>query len=122
MRKSALKYSTLPDILSSLQFKTVILLTLGLNTHQIADLFGTSEQTVCNSISQCFDQVGCRSLESLTQRLRYEYESDLYDERLEKELAELQNSARRMLEKLASTNDLDSFTQTKELPPTSWVV
>ena len=76
---------------------------------------------MCNSIIQCFDQVGCRSLESLSQRLRYEYESDLYDERLETELAELQNSARRMLEKLAAANELDSFTEIRELPPTSWV-
>ena len=108
--------STLLDILSSEQFRTAILLTLGLDTCQIADFLDTSERTVCSSVSQCFDQGGCRSVEELANRLLYECDNDLYDERLVKELAELQRAARRILEKAASPNELGALVDSTELP------
>ena len=98
------RVATLLDILSSQQFQTVILLTLGLNNQQIADLLDTSDRTVCRSLSDCLVRAECRSLEDLAARLQFESETELYDLRLKKELAELQNAARRMLENIVSAN------------------
>jgi DNA-binding NarL/FixJ family response regulator len=96
------RIATLLDILSSRQFQTAILLTLGLNTQQIADLQETSDQTVCRSLRDCLLRAKCRSLEDLSARLLFESENELYDVRLKKELAELQIAARRMLEGVVS--------------------
>ena len=98
------RVATLLDILSSQQFQTVILFTLGLNNQQIADLLETSDRTVCRSLSACLVRAECRSLEDLAARLQFESENELYDLRLKKELAELQNAARRMLENIVSAN------------------
>jgi hypothetical protein len=116
------RFPTLLDILSSQQFRTVILLALGLDTCQIAELFETSEQTVCSCLCQCFDRAGCRSVERLAHRLLYECENDLYGERLEKEIAELQSTARRMLEKVASPNEPGKFVKNRELSSATWVM
>lgn len=115
------RFSTLLDILSSEQFRTVMLFTLGLDIPHIADLLETSERTVCNSLGQCLVQVGCRSVE-LTHRLLYEWENDLYDERLERELAKLQGAARRMLERIASTSESGTFVESRALPSAKWVM
>jgi hypothetical protein len=78
--------STLLDILTSEQFQIVILLSVGLDTFQIADLLETNDWTVCSSLSDSLDRTGCLTEEGLTVRLIFEYEDNLYDERLEKEL------------------------------------
>jgi len=114
------RYYTLLDILSSEQFRTVILLTAGLDTLIIADLLETNEWNVNNSLLQCLDQVGCRSVDGLARKLLYEWDNDLYDHRLEKELAKLQTAARRMLERIASTDD-DTFVESRALPSARWV-
>jgi len=98
------RVATLLDILSSQQFQTIILHTLGLDTQQIADLLETSDRTVCRSLSDCLVRAECRSLEDLAARLHFENENELYDVRLKKELAELQSAARRMLESIVSAN------------------
>ena len=49
--------STLPDILSSQQFQTVILFALGLNTCQIADLLETGGGTICSALSDSFERM-----------------------------------------------------------------
>jgi len=110
------RYYTLLDILSSEQFRTVILLTAGLDTLIIADLLETNEWNVNNSLLQCLDQVGCRSVDGLAHKLLYEWDNDLYDHRLEKELAKLQTAARRMLERIASTDDDTSWKAERSLP------
>src|SRR4030095_2965849 len=96
--------STLLDLLNSQQFQTVILLALGLDTCEIADLLDTTEPTMCRIVCDCLDRTGCRSPEGLAARLIYECENRLYDERLRKELAELQDTVKKMLERIASTN------------------
>ena len=60
------RVATLLDILSSQQFQTVILLTLGLNNQQIADLLETSDRTVCGSLSDCLVRAKCRSPSVIT--------------------------------------------------------
>jgi DNA-binding NarL/FixJ family response regulator len=112
--------STLLDILSSEQFQIVILLKLGLNTLQIADLLETNEWTVSSSLSESLERADCRSAEGLTVRLIFEYENNLYDERLEKELAELQNAAKRMLGNVAST--LTAAVESSECPCARWLM
>jgi hypothetical protein len=116
------RFATLLDILSSQQFRTVILLTLGLDTCQIAELLETSERSVCQSLSDCFDRAGCRSAEGLAVRLLYECENDLFDGRLEKELAGLQSAARRMLERIATTDRLSASLESTERPSAEWVM
>lgn len=98
------RVATLLDILSSQQFQTTILLTLGLDTQQIADLLETSDRTVSKSLSDCLVRAECRSLEDLAARLRFENKNELYDVRLKKELAELQSAVRRMFENTISAN------------------
>ena len=115
------RFSTLQDILSSEQFRTVILFSLGLDVCHIADLLETSERSVCNSLGQCFVQLGCGSVHELTQRLLYEWDNDLYDERLERELAWLQTAARRKLEKIASPGESGIFEEGRALPSAKWV-
>ena len=115
------RFSTLQDILSSEQFRTVILFSLGLDVCHIADLLETSERSVCNSLGQCFVQLGCGSVHELTQRLLYEWDNDLYDERLERELVWLQTAARRKLEKIASPDESGIFAEGRALPSAKWV-
>lgn len=92
------RVATLLDILSSEQFQTTILLTLGLEIQEIADLLETSDQTVCRSLSHCLVRANCQSLDDLAARLLFENENKLYDARLKKELTKLQSAARRMLD------------------------
>src|SRR5215813_9907530 len=92
--------STLLDTLSSLQFQTAILLALGLDTAQIADLLDTDESTVCRCVCDSLDRTGSQSPEGLAARLIYEWRNRLYDQRFAKELAELRGAANRMLERL----------------------
>jgi len=115
------RFSTLQDILSSEQFRTVILFSLGLDVCHIADLLETSEPSVCNSLGQCFVQLGCGSVHEFTQRLLYEWDNDLYDERLERELVWLQTAARRKLEKIASPDESGIFAAGRALPSAKWV-
>jgi hypothetical protein len=115
------RFSTLQDILSLEEFRTVLLFALGLDVCHIADLLETSERSVCNSLGQCFVQLGCGSVHELTQRLLYEWENDLYDERLERELAKLQSAARRMLERIASPGESGMFVENRALPSPKWV-
>ena len=96
------RVSTLLDILSSQQFQIVILLALGLDTRQIADLLETGEPTVCLLVCDSFDRTGCRSPEALAIRLIHECENHQYDERLITELTVLQGAAKRMLKRIAS--------------------
>ena len=112
--------STLLDILSSEQFQIVILLSVGLDTLQIADLLETNEWTVSSSLSDSLDRTGCRSAEGLTVRLIFEYENNLYDERLEKELEELQNTAQRMLRDVGSS--LSAAMESVERPCARWLM
>jgi hypothetical protein len=55
-------------------------------------------------------------VDGLAHKLLYEWDNELYDHRLEKELAKLQTAARRMLERIASTNELGTFVGSSALP------
>ena len=96
--------SRLSDVLSSEQFRIVILHALGLDMWQIADLLETSRSTVYRCLSDSLERTGCPNLEALVVRLRFEWESDLYGEELDEALAKLQSAAKRMLERTALTD------------------
>lgn len=114
--------STLLDILSFRQFQTVILLALGLDSCQVADLLETNERSVYSSLSDSFDRTGCRSVEVLRGRLAYEYENNLYDDRFAKALTELQSAAKRMLGKAAHTPEPSASVENCEVPSSGWVM
>ncbi|HEY7096498.1 MAG TPA: hypothetical protein VH437_07235 [Terriglobales bacterium] len=97
-------FFTLLDILNSQQFRTVLLFSLGLETHQIADLLKTNELTVYASLRESMARSGCRSSKELTLRMLDECKNNLYDERrIKRELAGLQTAAQQMLEEISAT-------------------
>ena len=89
---------TLLETLSSQQFRTVVLLALGLETWQIADLMQTSEQSVLTCLNDSLRRTGCRDAQELSVRALEECDHDLYDEsRLKREMATLQDAAQKIL-------------------------
>lgn len=115
---------TLLDVLDSQQFRTVILLALGLEFTQIADFFETGEPAVFHSLRDGLERAGCLSEKSLVMRLLFEYENGLYDERLDTELEGLQGSAKRLLEPEteASTSALRASVEGSRLPSVRWLM
>jgi DNA-binding CsgD family transcriptional regulator len=94
------RLTTLQDALSPLQFRTVILLSLGLESWQIADMLDTNEHTVLTCLRDSLRRTGCRDARELSVRAHQECHNALYDEvRLSREMAPLQNAARRILER-----------------------
>ena len=98
------RVATLLDRLSPQQFQIAILLAVGLDICQIADFFDTHEPIVWRVLCESLDRTGCRGSEELAAKLIYECENHLYDKRLRKELAHLQDAAKRMLARIAATN------------------
>ena len=94
--------STLLDVLSSRQFRTAVLVTLGLDIRQIADLLETTEHAVCGYLRDSFHLAYCQNVKELAERMLYECENDLHDEdRLNQEIAQLQSAAMKMLQDLS---------------------
>ena len=115
------RYYTLLDSLSSEQFRAVFLLTVGLDTSNIADLLQTSERNVGNSLLGCLVPARCRNVDDLARKLLFEWDNGLYHYALEKELEKLQTAARRMLERVASNNELGTFVGSRAHPSAKWV-
>ena len=94
------RWTTLQEALSPTQFRTVVLVSLGLETWQIADLLGTNEHTVVTSLNDSLRLTGCRDAEELSVRAFHECHNDLYDEaRLQREMAPVQDAAKTILER-----------------------
>lgn len=94
------RLTTLQDALSPLQFRTVVLLSLGLETWQIADMLDTNEHTVLTCLTDSLRRTGCRDAQELSVRALEECDNDLYDDmRFKQEMASLQNSAQKILER-----------------------
>ena len=93
------RWTTLQEALSSMQFRTVVLVSLGLETWQIAALLGTNEHTVVTSLNDSLRLTGCRDAEEISMRAFHECHNDLYDEsRLQREMGSFQDAAKRILE------------------------
>ena len=96
----ACRLTTLQDALSSMQFRTVVLVSLGLETWQIADLLGTNEHTVVTSLNDSLRLTGCRDAHEISVRAFHEGHNDLYDQtRLQREMGPLQAAAKKILER-----------------------
>ena len=96
----ACRLTTLQDALSSVQFRTVVLVSLGLETWQIADLLGTNEHSVVTFLNESLRLTGCRDAQEISVRAFHESHNDLYDEtRLQWEMGSLQDAAKRILER-----------------------
>jgi hypothetical protein len=99
----ASRISTLLDVLTPEQFRTALLLTIGLEVHQIGDLLETTKDHVCVQLNDACHRAGCGNVQELVLRMLYEFENDLMNEtRLKNEVAELQTAAKRMLDAVAS--------------------
>jgi len=91
----------LTDLLEPMQFKAVLLVTCGLENHQIAQCLGTTEQTIRNVLSKCQKRTGCRNCDELVRRYFREVASGLLElGRLQRELAELETRTNQILDQL----------------------
>jgi DNA-binding NarL/FixJ family response regulator len=87
------------DILTPSQFRVTILVGSGLKNTDIARLINTTEGVVKNFIRDIFARAGISNRVALALRYTRELESGAYDqERLEKEIAELEARAERLHE------------------------
>jgi DNA-binding CsgD family transcriptional regulator len=94
------RWTTLQETLSPVQFRTVVLVSLGLETWQIAELMGTNEHAVVTSLNDSLRLTGCRDAEEISVRAFHECHNDLYDEaRLQREMEPVQGAAKRIIER-----------------------
>jgi len=82
---------SLMNLLTPQQFRTAILVTIGLKNAEIAEFLGTSEHVVKNVLRAIYDRAGCWNRVELALRFVCESESRMYDQaRLRHEIAELE--------------------------------
>jgi DNA-binding CsgD family transcriptional regulator len=94
------RWTTLQEALNPMQFRTVVLVALGLETWQIAALLGTNEHAVVTSLNDSLRLTGCRDAEEISVRAFHECHNDLYDEtRLQREMGSVQDAAKKILER-----------------------
>ena len=116
------RVSTLCDVLNPQQFQIVILLTLGLDSFQIADLLDISTPTVYRSLSDSLECAACATPEGLAVRLLFEWESRLYGNKVDKELAKLQTAAITLLQAIESANTAGALVEPTAPRITKWLM
>jgi DNA-binding CsgD family transcriptional regulator len=85
---------SLMNILTPRQFRSAILVTIGLKNAEIAEFLGTTEHVVKNILRDIYDRIGCWNRVELALRFVCELESDLYEPtRLRCEMAQLETQA-----------------------------
>src|SRR4051812_5990811 len=95
---------SLSVLLEPMQFKAVLMVTCGLEIHQVAQCLGTTEQTIRNVLSNAYDRTGCRNSDELVRRYFCEVTSSLLElGRLQRELAELEVRVAQVLRRLPET-------------------
>ena len=95
---------SLADLLEPMQFKAMLLVTCGLESHQIAQCLCTTEQTIQNVLWNCYQRIGCRNIDELVRRYFWEVETGLLElGRLQRELAELENRVAQILDQLSKS-------------------
>ena len=84
-----------------MQFKAMLLVTYGLENHQIAQCLRTTEQTIQNVLWNCYQRTGCRNIDELVRRYFCEVATGLLElSRLQQELAELEDRIAQILDRL----------------------
>ena len=69
----------LMNLLTRQQFRTAILVTIGLKNGEIAEFLGITEHVVKNMVRDIFDRAGCWNRVELALRFVGESESRMYD-------------------------------------------
>ena len=97
----ALPITNLMSLLTAQQFRTAILVTIGLKNSEIAEFLGTTEQVVKNILKAIYDRAGCWNRVELALRFVSESESRMYDQnKINNEIAELETRATQILHSL----------------------
>ena len=82
---------SLANLLSPMQFKTVLLFAYGLKNSEIAQILGTTERVIQNALRDAYNRTGCWNSRELLCRYLSEVASGLLElARLRRELAELE--------------------------------
>jgi len=88
----------LMNLLTRQQFRTAILVTIGLKNGEIAEFLGTTEHVVKNLLRDIFDRAGCWNRVELALRFVCESETSMYDQnKIRSEVAELETRAAQIL-------------------------
>ena len=88
----------LMNLLTRQQFRTAILVTIGLKNGEIAEFLGTTDHVVKNILKDIFDRSGCWNRVELAVRFVCESESSMYDQtKIRNEVAELETRAAQIL-------------------------
>jgi DNA-binding CsgD family transcriptional regulator len=88
----------LMNLLTRQQFRTAILVTIGLKNGEIAEFLGTTDYVVKNILRDIFDRSGCWNRVELALRFVCESESSMYDQnKIRNEVAELETRAAQIL-------------------------
>ena len=91
-------FNNLMSVLTPQQFRTAILVTIGLKNCEIAEFLGTTEHVVKNILRAIYDRAGCWNRVELALRFVCESESSMYDQnKIKKEIAELETRAAQIL-------------------------
>jgi DNA-binding CsgD family transcriptional regulator len=94
----ALPITNLMSVLTPQQFRTAILVTIGLKNSEIAEFLGTTEHVVKNILKVIYDRAGCWNRVELALRFVCESESRMYDQnKIKNEIAELETRATQIL-------------------------
>src|SRR5271169_6198436 len=81
---------TLANVLTPMQFRTLLLVACGFTNCEIGKILGTSEHVINNVLNDVYDRARCRNSAELVLRYVREIESGLLElGRLRRELAEL---------------------------------
>ena len=92
---------SLANLLEPLQFKAVLLVSFGLENHQIAQCLRATEGTIRNVLWTCCQCTGCRDIDELVRRYFSELATGLLElGRLQGELAELEARVAQRLDRL----------------------
>jgi DNA-binding CsgD family transcriptional regulator len=90
-----------------MQFKTVLLVAHGLTNSEVAQVLATTEQVIKNSLRDAHNRTGCWNGGELVCRYFRELTDGLLDlGRLRRELEELENRARAILDVLPGQVDI----------------
>ena len=84
-----------------MQFKVMLLVTCGLENHQIAQCLRTTEEAIRNVLWNCYERTGCRNIDELVRRYFCEVAAGLLElGRLQRELAGLEERVAKILDRL----------------------
>jgi len=92
---------SLVDLLEPMQFKAMLLVSCGLENHQIAQCLRATEGAIRNVLWNCCQCSGCRNIDELVRRYFSEVATGLMElDRLQRQLAELEDRIAQTLDRL----------------------